>query len=132
MKLKTKVVPLLALVLTAAGVMRADETKSDATGRLERAAKALQDITAAPDKGIPNEVFESAKCIAVVPNLTKAGFIVGAERGRGVATCRVAGRGWSAPAFFTVTGGSWGAQIGAEDVHLVIMIMNDEGMRDAE
>ncbi len=90
----------------------------------------MQEITAAPDKGIPDEVFEKAKCIAVVPNLTKAGFIVGGEHGRGVATCKLSRGGWSAPAFFSISGGSWGAQIGVEDVNLVIMIMNDEGMRN--
>ena len=130
MTFKKKLIPLLAVIAVAAATSWADESKNDAVGRMERAAKTLQEITAAPDKGIPNEVFEKAKCVAVVPNLTKGGFIIGAEHGRGVATCRLAGGGWSAPAFFSVTGGSWGAQIGVEDVNLVIMIMNDEGMRN--
>jgi lipid-binding SYLF domain-containing protein len=90
----------------------------------------LNNLTSAPDKGIPQEVIDGAKCIAVVPNLTKGGFIFGAMRGRGVSTCKLPNANWSAPAFFTISGGSWGAQIGVEDVHLVIMIMNDKGMRD--
>lgn len=83
---------------------------------------------AAPDKGIPEEVFEHAKCIAVVPHMLKGGFVFGAENGRGVATCRTKG-GWSAPAFFAITGGSWGLQIGVEGVDLVMIIQNDKGMQ---
>ena len=80
----------------------------------------------APDKGIPEEVLEHAKCVAVVPHMLKGGFVFGAENGRGVATCRTA-NGWSAPAFFTITGGSWGLQIGVEGVDLVMIIQNDTG-----
>ena len=83
---------------------------------------------AAPDKGIPQEVLEHAKCIAVVPHMVKGGFIFGAEGGRGVATCRTAD-GWSAPAFFAITGGSWGLQIGVEGVDLVMVIQNEKGMQ---
>jgi lipid-binding SYLF domain-containing protein len=82
----------------------------------------------APDRGIPEEVLEHAKCVAVVPHMLKGGFVFGAENGRGVATCRTA-NGWSAPAFFTITGGSWGLQIGVEGVDLVMIIQNDYGMK---
>src|SRR6516225_3691801 len=105
----------------------ADTKKEDATERLDNAANVMHEVMAAPDKGIPEEELEHAKCIAVVPHMLKAGFIVGAEGGRGVATCRTA-TGWSAPAFFTVAGGSWGLQIGLEGVDLVMVIQNDEGM----
>ena len=123
------VMVMLAGVFT---VRAADEKqkKEDAVSRLQRAGAALEKLADAPDKGIPDEVLKGAKCIAVIPNLTKAGFIVGVTRGRGVSTCRLANGRWSAPAFFTLTGGNWGAQIGVEDVHLVIMIMNDKGMND--
>lgn len=107
----------------------ADQTKTDVDERLESAAKVLREIENAPDKGIPNEVFSGAKCVAVVPSMIKGGFILGGRHGRGVATCRLPNGRWSAPEFFTVSGGSWGAQIGVEDVQLVMMIMNDEGMR---
>jgi lipid-binding SYLF domain-containing protein len=82
---------------------------------------------ATPDKGIPDEVLANAKCIAVVPHLVKGGFVFGAENGRGVATCRTA-NGWSAPAFFAITGGSWGLQIGVEGIDLVMVIQGDKGM----
>jgi lipid-binding SYLF domain-containing protein len=82
---------------------------------------------AAPDKGIPDEVLDHAKCIAVVPHLLKGGFVFGAENGRGVATCRTA-NGWSAPAFFAITGGNWGLQIGVEGIDLVMVFQNDKGM----
>ncbi|HLJ23572.1 MAG TPA: lipid-binding SYLF domain-containing protein [Candidatus Acidoferrales bacterium] len=128
-KVAKHVIPLLAMFLCMIGVSRADQDKTDATERLQSAATTLREVAQAPDKGIPDEVFKGAKCIAVVPRMIKGGFIVGAKHGRGVSTCRLPNGGWSAPAFFVVTGGSWGAQIGVEDVDLVMMIMNDEGMR---
>jgi len=104
------------------------EEHDKAIARLDDSAKDLNELLAAPDNGIPESVFAKAKCVAVVPSLIKGGFIFGAEHGRGVASCRLANGGWSAPAFFTMTGGSWGAQIGAEGVDLVMLIMNDNGM----
>lgn len=99
-----------------------------AMARLDDAAKDLNQLLSAPDTGIPDSVFTKAKCVAVVPSMIKGGFIFGAEHGRGVASCRLPNGGWSAPAFFAMTGGSWGAQIGAEGVDLVMLIMNDNGM----
>jgi len=95
--------------------------------RLDDSSKVLNELLGAPDKGVPEDVFKNAKCVAVVPSMIKGGFIFGAEHGRGVATCRTA-KGWSAPAFFVVTGGTWGAQIGGEGIDLVMLIMNDNGM----
>jgi len=95
---------------------------------LDHAGSVLHEIMAAPDKGIPEEVLEHAKCVAVVPHLLKGGFVFGAENGRGVATCRTAD-GWSAPMFFAITGGSWGLQIGIEGVDLVMIIQNERGMK---
>lgn len=99
-----------------------------AAQRVQSAATVLDEIMAAPDKGIPVEILDSAKCIAIVPSLLKGGFIVGGDHGKGMATCRIA-NGWSAPAPFTVTGGSFGLQIGGQAVDLVMMIMNDRGMQ---
>ena len=96
--------------------------------RLDHAGAVLREIMAAPDRGIPEEVLDHAKCVAVVPHMIKGGFVFGAENGRGVATCRTA-NGWSAPAFFTITGGSWGLQIGVEGVDLVMIIQNERGMQ---
>src|SRR5207342_2801521 len=81
-----------------------------------------------PDKSIPEEVLSNAKCILVVPNLIKGGFIIGGKHGRGVATCRTSD-GWSAPAFVSIGGGSWGLQIGVEGVDLVMLVMNDKGLQ---
>ena len=123
--------PALAsmLMLALSGLVWAAQTKTDVDERLQDAAKTIKEIENAPDKGIPNEVFSGAKCVAVVPSMIKGGFILGGRHGRGVTTCRLPNGSWSAPAFFTISGGSWGAQIGVEDVQLVMMVMNEEGMR---
>jgi lipid-binding SYLF domain-containing protein len=103
--------------------------KAASIERLRSAGDDLQQLMAAPDSSIPKEVLDSAKCVAVVPDMVKGGFVIGAQHGRGVATCRTQ-NGWSQPAFFVVTGGTWGAQIGIEGVDMVMLIMNDKGMRD--
>jgi lipid-binding SYLF domain-containing protein len=121
---------LVVLTLTAllANLSWAGSVRQDSTERLQKSADVLKEIAAAPDKGIPEEVVKNSKCIVVVPHLVKAGFIVGAKHGRGVAVCRTSA-GWSAPAFVSVSGGSWGLQIGAEGVDLVMLVMNDSGLR---
>jgi SH3 domain-containing YSC84-like protein 1 len=119
---------LVLLSVLSLGLVAFADEKEDATDRLDNATKVLNQIMATPDKGIPSEVLDGAKCIAVVPHMIKGGFVFGAKHGRGVATCRTA-NGWSAPSFFAVTGGSWGAQIGVEGVDLVMMIMNEKGMQ---
>lgn len=119
---------LVLLAVLALGTMSWADEKEDAIDRLDNANKVLTEIMNTPDKGVPEEVLDGAKCIAVVPHMIKGGFVFGAKHGRGVATCRTA-TGWSAPSFFTVTGGSWGAQIGVEGVDLVMMIMNEKGMQ---
>lgn len=105
----------------------AGEQKKDVEERLQMASEVLSQMSSEPDKGIPEEVLENAKCIAVVPHLIKGGLIFGGKHGRGVATCRTAD-GWSAPAFISIGGGSWGLQIGVEGVDLVMLIMNNKGM----
>src|SRR5437667_1125490 len=123
---------LLVTVLLCAVSLAEDESKGDqgkAADRVKAAAKVLDEIEAAPDQGIPEEILGSAECVAVVPSMLKGGFIVGARYGRGVASCRNP-KGWSAPAFFTVTGGSLGLQIGGQAVDMVMIIMNEEGMRN--
>jgi lipid-binding SYLF domain-containing protein len=118
----------LAAILSMTSVCWAGSGHEASVDRLDHAGAVLHEIMSAPDKGIPEEVLDHAKCIAVVPHLLKGGFVFGAENGRGVATCRTAS-GWSAPAFFTITGGSWGLQIGIEGVDLVMIIQNDRGMQ---
>jgi SH3 domain-containing YSC84-like protein 1 len=100
-----------------------------AASRAEAAATVLNEIMAAPDNGIPVEILDSAKCVAVVPSLVKGGFVVGASHGRGMATCKLNNGSWTAPAPITMTGGSIGFQIGLQGVDLVMMIMNDRGMQ---
>ncbi len=119
---------LLAVVLGLANLSWAGSGRQDAEDRLTSAGTVLHEIMATPDKGIPEEVLEHAKCVAVVPSMMKGGFIFGAKHGKGVATCRTAD-GWSAPAFITVSGGSWGLQIGVEAVDLVLIIQNEKGMQ---
>jgi lipid-binding SYLF domain-containing protein len=124
---------LLLWVVTclAAAVFAADEKANDskAVDRVKAAATVLDEIESAPDQGIPEEVLGSAECVAVVPSMLKGGFIFGARYGRGVASCRTP-KGWSAPAFFSIKGGSFGLQIGGQAVDLVMLIMNDNGMRN--
>jgi lipid-binding SYLF domain-containing protein len=123
--------PLFALVLClCASSFAADgvTSPSKADLRSQAAADVLDEIQGAPDKGIPQEVLGSAECVAVVPSMLKGGFIVGGRYGRGLASCRTA-KGWSAPAFFTVKGGSFGFQIGGQAVDLVMLVMNNDGMQ---
>jgi lipid-binding SYLF domain-containing protein len=117
---------LTALFLSLTGIAWAGSREAT-EDRLDHAGAVLREIMAAPDKGIPEEVLQHAKCIAVVPHLLKGGFVIGAENGRGVATCRTES-GWSAPAFFTITGGSWGLQIGVEGVDLVMVLQGDKAL----
>jgi lipid-binding SYLF domain-containing protein len=120
---------LMAAMATAMYAKDKDEesSSSNEVKRVNSAATVLDEIMAAPDKGIPKDVLESAKCIAVVPSMIKGGFIVGARYGKGVATCHTA-KGWSAPAPIRIEGGSWGLQFGGEAVDLVMLVMNDKGM----
>ena len=126
-KCMKKIMTVLAL-LSLTSIGWAATNREATVDRMDHAGRVLHEIMAAPDKGIPQEVLEHAKCVAVVPHLLKGGFVIGAENGRGVATCRTAD-GWSAPAFFSITGGSWGLQIGVEGVDLVLIIQDDKGMQ---
>jgi lipid-binding SYLF domain-containing protein len=122
---------LVLVVFSLAGLLgnfAAGSTRRDATERLQNSADVLNQIGAAPDKGIPEEVVKNSKCMVVIPHLVKGGFIFGAKYGRGVAVCRTS-EGWSAPAFVSVSGGSFGLQIGAEGVDLVMLVMNQKGLQ---
>jgi lipid-binding SYLF domain-containing protein len=118
---------VLTLLSLAAPLVADDRTKDKE--RLESAAAVLDDVMSAPDKGIPEEILGSAKCLAVVPSLLKGGFIVGGAYGKGVASCKTE-KGWSAPAFFSVEGGSFGLQIGGQAVDYIMVVMNDQGMQN--
>ena len=119
----------LIVSLSSPSFARDDEPKeSKAADRVQAAADVLNEIQSAPDKGIPEGVLGSAECVAVVPSMVKGAFIVGGNYGRGLASCRTP-KGWSAPAFFVVTGGSIGWQIGGQAVDVVMLIMNKDGMK---
>ena len=124
-----------AMTLLLMGIMGAFGTyalagsaREDSVARLNSSVDVINAIMATPDKGIPEEVLNDAKCILVVPNMIKGGFVFGGKHGRGVASCRTA-EGWSAPAFVSVGGGSAGFQIGLEGVDLVMLVMNDKGLQ---
>src|ERR1700739_4670087 len=106
----------------------AGSNREDTVDRLQKSVDVLHAIMTTPDKGIPEEVLSNAKCILVVSDLIKGGFIIGGKHGRGVATCCTTD-GWSAPAFVSVGGGSWGLQISVEGVDLVMLVMNEQGFQ---
>ena len=126
--MKNLLLLLVVLGLAASSFAAKDDDEDNkAADRVKSASTILEEIQAAPDTGIPDEVMGSAECVAVVPSMLKAGFMFGAQYGRGVASCRTA-KGWSDPAFFTVQGGSFGLQIGGQAVDLIMLVMNQRGM----
>jgi SH3 domain-containing YSC84-like protein 1 len=133
MKLSKGAIRSLVLALTSAVLLStlgwaADEKdQSDVEKRIQNAANVLNEIMAVKDKAIPDKVMSDAECVAVVPNMVKVALGFGGSHGKGVATCRTA-NGWSAPAPFSITGGSWGLQIGGQAVDLVMLVMNQKGM----
>ncbi len=106
----------------------ADKDQSDIAKRIDESAKVLNEIMATPDKAIPDKVMSSARCIAVIPSMVKIAIGIGGNHGKGVATCRTAS-GWSAPAPITITGGSWGLQLGGQAIDIVMVVTNDQGMQ---
>lgn len=102
--------------------------KTEEVTRAQNAARAFREIMDAPDQTIPHELLDRAYCVAVFPSVKKGGFVVGGQFGRGLVSCRKPGSGWSAPAYFTIGGGSFGLQIGAQAVDLVLLIMNEDGV----
>jgi lipid-binding SYLF domain-containing protein len=105
-----------------------EKDQSDIEKRIEASADVLNEIMTTPDKAIPDKVMRDAKCIAVIPSMVKVAFVFGGNHGRGVATCRTADA-WSAPAPITITGGSWGLQLGGQAVDLVMVVTNEKGMQ---
>lgn len=115
---------LLTLPAFAQGKLTAS---SDTVKQANKASDVFKEIMDIPDKAVPETILAKAKCIAVFPDVIKAGFVIGGRGGRGVATCRNA-KGWSAPAYFNMKGGSFGLQIGAQSTDFVLIFMNDKGM----
>lgn len=118
---------LLAAALVLFCTATASAGKKEEVERAKKAAQAFKEIMDAPDQAIPGDLLDRAYCVAVFPSVKKGGFVVGGQFGRGLVSCRKAA-GWSAPAFFTIGGGSFGLQIGAQAVDLVLLIMNEDGV----
>lgn len=117
---------LTCMFLVPAVVLASD--REDDLSRIQNATQVFQEIMNTPDKGIPNEILESAKCVAIIPGDKKFAFIFGGTYGRGVATCHTT-HGWSAPMFVAVEGGSVGYQIGGSSTDLVMIFMNDHALQ---
>ena len=117
----------LMVLLCIPAIARASD-RDDDISRIHRSAEVLKQIMDTPDKGIPHDLLDSAKCIAIVPGEKKFAFIIGGNYGRGVAMCRTGG-GWSAPMFVAVDGGSVGYQIGGSSTDIVMLFMNDRALQ---
>ncbi|HEX3702623.1 MAG TPA: lipid-binding SYLF domain-containing protein [Vicinamibacterales bacterium] len=115
----------LSLVVAAGAVNAQSSTKE--TKRIAEAAGVLREIHAVPDKDIPQDLWDKAECVMVIPSLKKAAFVIGGEYGKGLMSCRQDGH-WSAPIFMELGKGSWGLQIGAQSIDLVLLVMNKSGV----
>src|SRR6202162_3095930 len=122
------VLTTMALVFASLTCAADDKDEADINKRIDGAANVLNEIMATPDKAIPDSIISDARCIAVVPSMIKIAIGIGGNHGKGVATCRTP-NGWSAPAPITITGGSWGLQLGGQAVDLVMVVTNDQGMQ---
>jgi len=116
------------VLLLAAAQIAAASDRADDVARTQKAAQVLREVMDAPDKGIPHDLLETAKCIAIIPGDKKFAFIFGGSYGRGVATCRT-GHGWSAPMFIAIDGGSVGYQIGGSSTDIILLFMNDRALQ---
>lgn len=117
----------LCILLSSTALMAS--SKNDLQDRVEAAKTVLDEIMAAQDKSIPMNIMEQAHCVGVVPGMIKGAFVFGAQYGQGVVTCRTP-KGWSAPVFIRMAGGSWGLQIGGQSTDLVLIAVNDHGFQD--
>jgi lipid-binding SYLF domain-containing protein len=128
--MRKTIVTILAIAGSISIAAFAADREIKVDDRLDASADTLTDMMGASDKGIPQNLLDKARCVVVIPGMKKAGFIVGAKYGSGFAVCRRAGgSGWSAPAAMRVEGGSVGFQIGASETDVVLLVMNDGGMK---
>lgn len=125
---------LAPAVLLLAGICWTADSAQDSreiAKRIDASVKVLDAVMTDPKQAVPDGVIKRAQCVAVFPSLVEVAALVGGKHGKGFVSCRT-GSGWSAPAPLTVTGGNWGAQFGAEEVDLVLIVTNDKGMRQLE
>ena len=120
---------LLSIWLTVPTAAFAGSTREDLQARIDAAKQVLDQIMAAQDSSIPMNILQQATCVGVVPGLIKGAFVFGAQYGQGVVTCRT-GKGWSAPVFIRMAGGSFGFQIGGQSTDLVLVAVNERGFQD--
>jgi len=121
-------VVLIAASMSWAADNENDKDQTDISKRIVKSADVLNEIMGTPDKAIPDKVMDHAKCIAVVPSIVKIAIGFGGQHGKGVVTCKTA-KGWSGPAPISITGGSWGLQLGGQAIDLVMVVTNDQGMQ---
>lgn len=128
MRLLGMVMASIALTAGAANATLGADVSTKESKRIEEAATVLNEIHSVPDKDIPQDLWDKASCVLVVPSLKKAAFVVGGEYGKGLMSCRHNGE-WTAPVFMQIGNGSWGLQIGAQSIDLVLLVMNDSGVQ---
>ena len=128
--MKRFLVLALMTVMGSTLMYAAANDKAKLDERLQKATGVLKQLEATPDNGIPDEIAEAAKCVAIVPDLKKAAFVFGGQYGQGFASCRTPDGRWSAPAPIRIAGGSWGFQIGGSSTDIVMVAVNDKGMQD--
>jgi len=121
------VLSALTMFVGVASVQAQDKGKLD--DRLASATDVIQEVMGTPDRSIPQSILAGASCVVVIPHYKKGAFVIGAQYGQGVATCRTP-RGWSAPVFVQLAGGSFGWQIGGQSTDLVLVAMNQHGLQD--
>jgi SH3 domain-containing YSC84-like protein 1 len=116
-----------ALLISVFSLLWVGSAQADQTSRLRNATSVLDEMRSSPDKGISEELWNRAECVGVIPSVKKAAFIIGGEYGKGVMSCRN-GKSWSAPVFIELEKGSWGFQVGAQEIDLVLLVMNRRGI----
>jgi lipid-binding SYLF domain-containing protein len=125
----TKRLPIILAIASTFSMTALAADQEQVNDRLTASVETLHEMMHAADKGIPQDLLDKARCVVVIPGMKKAGFIVGAKYGSGFAACRKSGGGWTAPAAMRVEGGSVGFQIGASETDVILLVMNDSGMR---
>ncbi len=129
MKQVAAVMAALALTVGTCQVSFAETDKAKLNERLTNARAVIEEVMGTPDKAIPQSILAGASCVVVIPSFKKGAFVVGGQYGQGVATCRTP-KGWSAPVFVQLAGGSFGFQIGGQSTDLVLVAMNQNGLQD--
>lgn len=124
-----KIIAAICVCFTLTCAAYAGSTREDLQARIDAAKLVLDQIMNAGDRSIPMNILQQATCVGIVPGMMKGAFVVGAQYGQGVVTCRT-GHGWSAPVFIRMAGGSFGFQIGGQSVDLVLVAVNDRGFQD--